>query len=152
MDFQDFTTIDFDPRNFESRSGPGWVYILCWVGGDGEPVPFYVGETHSVCHRMNHYECADFQAPTDFNVGETVKHLRAGKRSIVTKIKPSTNRTQDQDTWIADLKAKGYTLLNGQTLGYDYNKTTEAEQRLRVQGFVDNKLLAARQTAQPISN
>jgi hypothetical protein len=56
---------------------------------------------------------------------------------------------QEQNARIAALRAEGYTLLNRE-LGDDCKKTTEAEQRLRVQAFVDN-FLAAKKTAQ-ISN
>src|ERR1017187_10491154 len=144
MEFEGFTTIDFDPRNFDPRRGPGFVYIFLFsVGTDGAPIPFYVGQTHSVCHRLGHYYWPDFQAPTDFNVGEAVKRLTAAGCRVIAKYIPSTNRKQDETQKIAECRSQGYTLLNGQKKrGYDYNKTTEAEQRLKVQTFVDDLLAA----------
>jgi hypothetical protein len=139
MDFKDFTAMDFPPK-----SGPGFVYILFWVDGDKE-VPFYVGQTQSVFGRLNDYYWADFYASTDFNVGEAVKRFSEKGYRVVTKYKPSANQRQDEATLIDTLKAEGYKLLNRQ-LGYNYEKTTDGEQKPKVQQFVDD-LLAARTAA-----
>ena len=146
MEFAGFTTMVFDPR-----SGRGFVYVLFWVGADNKEIPFYVGETQSALGRLNDYYWAAFKASTDFNVGEAVKRLTAAGCRVIAKYIPSTNRKQDETQKIAECRSQGYTLLNGQKkLGYDYNKTTEAEQRLKVQTFVDD-LLAARNRARGVS-
>jgi hypothetical protein len=145
MEFAGFTTMDFDPR-----SGPGFVYVLFWVGADNKETPFYVGETQSALGRLNDYYWAGFKASTDFNIGEAVKHLWARNCRVVAKYRPSTNQKQDEKGLIAGLRAEGYTLLNRQ-LGYDYKKMTEEKQRLKVQAFVDN-LIASRKTARSVSN
>ena len=95
MNFDGFTTIDFAPR-----SGPGFLYVLCWVAEEGE-VPFYVGETQSAWGRLNDYYWADFQASTDFKVGEAVStYMQETVASL-----PSTKRAQtDCETKMRSLR------------------------------------------------
>jgi len=141
MNFDGFTTIDFAPR-----SGPGFVYVLCWVAEEGE-VPFYVGETQSAWGRLNDYYWADFQASTDFKVGEAVKHLYAGNRRVIAKYKASTDRLRDQNAIIAALRAEGRTLLND-CRGYNYRTADENNERVRIREFID-ALLSNNGTTDP---
>jgi hypothetical protein len=145
MNFEDFTTIDFT-----LRSGPGFVYILCWVAEERE-IPFYVGETQSLWGRLNDYYWADFQASTDFKVGEAVKHLYARNRRVIAKYKPSTDRRQEQNAIIAALHAEGRKLLND-CRGYKYKTADAKKERAKIQEFVD-ALLRDNETTHPkISN
>jgi hypothetical protein len=73
---RDFSLVEFSPA-----VGPGFVYVLLWVSGDDEEIPFYVGETQSIWGCLNDYYWAQFQAPTDFRVGEAIN--TSGLRNFV---------------------------------------------------------------------
>lgn len=133
MKFEGFITIDFTPK-----SAPGFVYVLCWVAEEQE-IPFYVGETHSAKHRLDAYYWADFQASTDFKVGEAVKHLCAKNYRVIAKIKLSTDRLQEQNIIIAALRAEGRKLLND-CRGYNYKTADEKNERAKIQQFVETLL------------
>jgi hypothetical protein len=142
MEFDGFTTVDVQPK-----SGPGFVYVLCWVTPQGDEVPFYVGQTISAWQRLNDYYWADFGASTDFKVGEAMKHLHAKGYPIVAKYRASVNLRQDEKTCIARLGEEKRRLLNDKdSPGYNYQTTKEADERKRIQEFVDELLRAAQQT------
>ena len=116
---------------------PGFVYVLCWVTEEQE-IPFYVGETHSARNRLTDYYWADFQASTDFKVGEAVKYLCDVKRlRVIAKIRASVNRLRDQNEIIATLHQEGKKLLND-CEGYNYKTANQATERAKIQQFVDS--------------
>jgi hypothetical protein len=133
MDFVDFISVDFSPRQ-----DVGFVYILSYVDGDKE-VPFYVGETQSIWGRLNDYHWAEFQASTDFRVGEAVKYLTTRSLRVVAKYKLSAERKNDERNIINALRMEGWALLNDRR-GYDYRKTTAEAQRLKVKEYVEDLL------------
>jgi hypothetical protein len=136
MKFEGFITTDFNPKDFTPKNVPGFVYILCGIV-DGEEVPFYVGETHSVRNRLNDYYWADFQASTDFKVGEAVKYLCDVKKlRVIAKIKASVKRIGDQNEIIATLHQEGKKLLND-CEGYNYKTANQEAERSKIQQFVD---------------
>ena len=130
MNFDGFCVVDFPPAN-----GPGFVYVLCWLAG-GEEIPFYVGQTQSIWGRLNDYYWADFQASTDFRVGEAVKYLGIQNLRVVARYKLSADRQEEERAIIRDLHAEGRRLLND-CRSYDYRTATEAEERIKVQTFID---------------
>jgi hypothetical protein len=140
MKFDDWTTLDFPPNN-----GVGFVYTLFWVAADGNETEFYVGETKSIWRRLHEYYDPDVQAPTDFKVGEAIKHLSSKGFRIVVKYKPSTDRVRMQDETIAALKSEGTRLLND-CPGYKWDIPQEKHEgeRLKIQAFIDALLLTDR--------
>jgi hypothetical protein len=141
MEFEGFITYSFTPKDFTRKSAPGLVYVACRIA-DEQEIPFYVGETHSVRNRLDDYCWADFQASTDFKVGEAVKYLCEKGFRVVVKIKASLNRLQEQNEIIARLRQEGIKLLND-CPGYKYETADEANERVRVHQFVDSLLSTA---------
>lgn len=126
---------DFSAVNFPPKSGTGFIYILCWLSGD-EEVPFYVGETQSIWGRLNDYYWAQFQAPTDFRVGEAVRYLSTKNIHVVARYKPSVDRSCKERAIINELRAEGRRLLNDLPV-YDYRTADEEQERIGVQKQVD---------------
>ena len=139
MNFDDFNSMDLAPAN-----GFGFVYVLCWVNGHNE-IPFYVGETQAIWGRMNDYHWAEFDASTDFRVGEAVKYLNTKKLRIVAKYRVSADRRagrrKEEAAIIRRLKDEGRVLLND-CPGYNYRTSTPDKERIKVQTCID-KILAA---------
>lgn len=135
MNFDGLTTIHFAPK-----SGPGFVYVLCWVTADDKEIPFYVGQTKSSWQRLNDYYWADCQTSTDFKVGEAVKYLNERGYHVVAKYKPSMSPREEEKTIIDMLKAEGSNLLND-CAGYKYQTAKEADERVRIQRYVNALLL-----------
>jgi hypothetical protein len=137
MNFDDFESMELSTSN-----GQGFVYVLCWTDGVRN-VPFYVGQTQAILGRMNDYHWADFQASTDFRVGEAVKYLREKGLHVITRYRLSaaskTEREKEERCLIDALKAEGTALLNCFP-GYDYRKSAQDEQRDRIRGFIDEIL------------
>lgn len=136
MNFEGFTVVDFPAAN---RTVPGFVYVFCWVGGSGE-VPFYVGQTTRIWGRLDDYYWVMFTACTDFRVGEAVRHLNAKGHRIVVKYRSSADPRGEESEIIGSLRGRGRRLLNDLD-GYDYRKADERQERLRVQEFVETRLL-----------
>jgi hypothetical protein len=128
---QDFSVVDFPPA-----IGPGFVYVLSWLSGD-EEIPFYVGETQSIWGRLNDYYWAQFQASTDFRVGEAVKHLHLKSLRIVARYRSSEDRRKEERAIIDQIHADGRRLLND-VRGYDYRTAREDEERTRVRQCIDS--------------
>ena len=137
MDFDGFESMELSPSN-----GRGFVYVLCWTDGERN-VPFYVGQTQAILGRMNDYHWADFQASTDFRVGEAVKYLREKGLHVIARYRLSAaskpEREKEERCLIDALKAEGVVLLNCFP-GYDYRKSILEEQRGRIQRFIDEIL------------
>ena len=141
MNLEDFSVMDFPPTK-NSLPGPphGCVYILCWVA-DGVETPLYVGQTDRFSGRMNDYCLANFNACTDFCVGEAVKYLKSAKNYRVTvRYRPSLNPGKEEKAIIRGLLVSGVRLLNCLPR-YDYRTDSKAEEREVVQRFCD--MLAA---------
>jgi len=87
-----FEVVDFptlDTLSSIPGSAGGFLYVLCWVR-NGAQTPFYVGQTRRLRGRMEDYCLAQFQASTDFRVGESVRYLRGTKGyQIVLRYRPS---------------------------------------------------------------
>jgi hypothetical protein len=150
MKFDHFVDVDFNPTGFTPKSAPGFVYVLCWVAQEQE-IPFYVGETHSAKHRLEAYYWADFQASTDFKVGEAVKHLCGKNLRVIAKIMASTDRWQKENEIIQDLRAKGVKLMND-CRNYDYRTADKETERARIQQFVDDILNSTQTPAKAPQN
>ena len=130
MNMEEFSVVDFQPR-----SGLGFVYILYWIFGE-KHVPFYVGQTQAIWGRLNDYYWADFQAPTDFRVGEAVKYLHAKGFRITVKYKISDDRQKEERSIIREFRAQGVRLLNDRR-GYDYRTSKKDRERSKIQGYID---------------
>ena len=130
MNLEEFDVVDFQPR-----SGPGFVYILYWASGE-KHVPFYVGETQAIWGRLNDYYWAEFQAPTDFRVGEAVKHLHAKGLRITAKYKVSNDRRKEERSIIREFRAQGVHLLND-LRSYDCQTAKEDDERSNIQRYID---------------
>ena len=137
MNFDGFESMELSPAN-----GRGFVYVLCWTDGVKES-PFYVGQTQAILGRMNDYHWADFQASTDFRVGEAVRYFREKGLRVIARYRlsaPSKSEREKEERGLIDaLKAEGSVLLNCFP-GYDYRKSVLEEQRGRIRGFVDQIL------------
>ena len=130
MNFDGFSAINFRPKN-----GPGFVYVLCWVSG-AEEIPFYVGQTQSIWGRLNDYYWADFQASTDFRVGEAVKYLTSRNLPVVVRYRASADRQKEERDVILGLHAEGTRLLND-CGSYNYRTAGEGEEKIKIEKFVD---------------
>jgi hypothetical protein len=137
MNFDGFSVVDFPPAN-----GPGFVYVLCWVAM-GEEIPFYVGQTQSIWGRLNDYYWADFQASTDFRVGEAVRYLTTQNLRVVARYKLSADRRKEERAIIDGLDAEGRRLLNN-CPSFDYRTATEAVEKIKVRQFIDGLIAPQR--------
>jgi hypothetical protein len=137
MDFDDFTSVDFSPRQ-----EMGFVYVFCFVEGRRR-IPFYVGQTQSIWGRLNDYHWADFQASTDFRVGEAAKYLSTKNIRVVAKYRASADRSKDEKAIIKRLQKEGWLLLND-CQGYNYRKAIPETERAKVQEFMENILKSVR--------
>jgi hypothetical protein len=109
----------------------------CCAGCRKKEIPFYVGQTQSVWGRMNDYHWAEFQASTDFQVGEAVRYLNTKKRRVVAKYRVSADRKKEENAIIHSLQAECFILLN-KTPGYNYRTSTPDKERAKVLAFMDN--------------
>ena len=133
MDFEGFTSVDFS-----TKSDVGFVYVLCCLDKESE-IPFYVGQTQSIWGRLDDYHWADFQASTDFRVGEAAKYLRAKNLRIVAKYKASAERRIEEGEIIDALHKEGRRLLND-CPGYHYKTAIPEAERAKVQQCVEDIL------------
>ena len=134
MTFEDFTVLDFPRRG-------GMVYVLFWITDEVMQTPFYVGETDRFFGRMDDYDRPVFACPTDFRVGEAIKHLKNARNCrIIVKFKPSSDhrreRRKEENQIIQDLNGEERYLLN-ELPGYNYVKASEENVRLAIQRFCD---------------
>lgn len=133
MEFEGFNSVDLSPAG-----GSGFVYVLCCVYG-GKEVPFYVGQTQSIWGRLNDYHWADFQASTDFRVGEAVRYLRSQSIPVIAKYKFSEGREAEEARTILQLRSEGAKLLNVRP-GYNYRTAQPESERIKVQDDIDSIL------------
>ena len=134
-----FEVVDFptlDTLSSIPESSGGFLYVLCWVR-NGAQTPFYVGRTRRLRGRMEDYCLAQFQACTDFRVGEAVRYLRGTKRyQIVLRYRASAEPSKDEYHLLRKLQLSGFRLLND-LLGYNYRTAQETHERAVVQKFCD---------------
>jgi hypothetical protein len=121
-----------------SEAGTHIYVLLVRVGDDA--IPLYVGQTCRLAGRIGDYQTAQFQAPTDFRVGEAVRYLTGPKGCQVDLLyRTSASRRKDEKLLIRELLLSGYTLLN--FLGaFDYNETSAVAEREIVHRFCDMML------------
>jgi hypothetical protein len=139
MNFEGFSTIEFPPIN---RETPGFVYVWFLISESGE-VPFYVGRTTRIWGRLDDYYWAMFSAPTDFRVGEAIRHLGRSGYRVIVKYKASADPAKEEAEIIKDLRGSGRILLNQ---GLDCAKADKSKQLVEVQKFIDRLLLIGRST------
>ena len=134
MLFDNFESVEVSPRN-----GLGFVYILCWREHERE-IPFYVGQTQAILGRMNDYHWGDFQASTDFRVGEAIKYLSMQNLRVVARYKQVAGERADwmkeEREIIATLEHEGWQLLNSMK-GYKYSTSSPATERPKIEEFVE---------------
>lgn len=142
MLFDGYDSMELTPSN-----GFGFVYVLCWKQ-KGKEVPFYVGQTQAIWGRMNDYHWAEFQANTDFRVGQAVRYLAEKKLSVVVKYKQSApierDRVKEEQQIISILKNDGRTLLNHRRTPYEYS-TDDPEAVIKEIRKVVDEILASAQ-------
>jgi hypothetical protein len=133
VNFDGFEQMDFGPR-----TSTGFVYVLCFVD-KGEEIPFYVGQTQAILGRLNDYYWAQFQASTDFRIGEAVKHLNLRGIRVIAKYKASEDRRAEEKMIIAELHAEKRKLLND-FKGFDYRTAQEDDERTKAQKSIEQLL------------
>ena len=133
FDFSEFSEMPF-PEDGKI------VYVLCFKREDSsEYVPFYVGESGRHVGRFGDYVSAKFAASTDFKVGEAVRQLRDHGCKVIIRYKCADDRRAVEKSIIQKLEAKGLQLLNNMG-GYEYTKTNESDERIRVKEFTTEVL------------
>lgn len=117
------------------------VYVLFY--GDGDGIPFYVGETASFIGRMTDYLRATFAAATDFKVGGAVRYLAENNIRVRVGYQEHLDRAAARAAETHLIKRLGedrVPLLND-IGGYDYRTAVADEERKRVHGFCDRHIL-----------
>jgi hypothetical protein len=110
------------------------VYVLV-LSRDGLRVPFYVGETSNLTKRMGDYQCASFQASTDFKVGEALRYLiETQKCGIEVLFRASATGKKDERQLIRELQVLGVHLLNS-LLGFNYWEANADDERKVIEKF-----------------
>jgi hypothetical protein len=132
MTFNEFTAIEFAPSN---PSFPGFIYVLFWVR-NGVEQPFYVGQTKTIWRRLDDYYWAQFQACTDFRVGEAVKYFSSKSYSIMVKYKACTDSLKEERKVIDGLHLENRLLLND-FRSYNYRTADEEQERAALKKFID---------------
>ncbi|MGI4853491.1 MAG: hypothetical protein ACRYF4_05505 [Janthinobacterium lividum] len=134
LDFNGFQSLELVPK---ADDHSGCVYVLIF-SKDGVEIPFYVGQTTRFLGRMDDYFWADFQAMTDFKVGEAVRYFCTPPISgrVFAKYRMCTEPRIEEASLIAKLKEQGATLLNG-AKGYDYRSADEQSQAVDVRAKCD---------------
>lgn len=130
MNWEDFKTVEFEPRNADA---PGFVYVVCYLSG-GQPVPFYVGQTRRLNGRLDDYYWAMFSASTDFRVGEAIRYLASKGYRVVFKYTQTATPLKDESAMLTELRQR-YHLLND-VPGFDWGTADEQVERRQVQEFV----------------
>jgi len=129
----------FESMEVTHRGDHGFVYVLCWKQGDKE-VPFYVGQTQAIWGRMNDYHWGEFQASTDFRVGQAVRYLSEHDLRVVSKYKVVQGKRPEwlhrEAKIVQDLEGEGWLLLNRMD-GYKYAESTEELERAKIERFME---------------
>lgn len=137
------TTLNIDIPHIPEEAG---VYTFFAQDGRQE-IPIYVGESSNVHRRIGEYIVSNFDAPTDFLVGEAIKYLQSkGFRIRVCALLfegEDKTRKLKQNAIIQEFKDSGFVLLNRDVRhkGYDYHKADKLIERNRIIEFVDLHLL-----------
>ena len=144
---KDFPAAGAWATGFPAKEAGGFVYILCWLE-EGREVPFYVGEAHRLSERIDDYCAKQFQAATDFRVGEAVCYLRdvKGFRVVVrykTSAEEKAERLKDEYQTARWFQTSGARLLND-FAGYDYRNADPSEEREALHKFCEVLIYAAR--------
>jgi hypothetical protein len=118
------------------------VYVLYFsLPNSAVRIPFYVGQTDSIPSRIGDYLRANFNAPTDFKVGEAIKLLRERGCDVFIRFKYTEYRRPAEKDLINKLGAD-YHLLN-KLNGYRYETADKQEQRIKISDFVEKMLAVA---------
>jgi len=129
INYSEFLDMEF-PRRKEI------VYILyCRQKDDQQEIPFYVGESSRGIGRFCDYLSAQFAAPTDFKVGEAIRHLNDLGFTVHVRYKESRDRRNEEKEIIRSLGGS-YRLLND-LKGFNYKKSDPNNERKSVHHFVD---------------
>lgn len=125
----DFTDIEF-PKHKEI------VYILYFrENNSSKEIPLYVGESSRGIGRFGDYISANFSAPTDFKVGESIRYLRSLGFDVRIRFKESSSRKNEEKTVINELQKKSR-LLN-ELEGFNYSGANKNDERARIRDFVN---------------
>jgi hypothetical protein len=137
---KEFTSVAWDSCSslVPGSAGPH-LYVLI-VRTDSGFFPLYVGQTGRLLGRVGDYQAAQFQAPTDFRVGEAISYLAVERnRRLDFLFRQSTSPRQEEKRLIRELLLCGYTLLNFLG-GFDYHDTNAADERKHVHRFCEMAL------------
>ncbi len=114
------------------------VYALV-VEANGRRFPLYIGQTRRLLGRVGDYQVAQFQAPTDFRVGEAIRYFSDRKHSVTFMYKQTEFHLKDEKALIRELLLNGCMLLN--FLGsFDYNNASVEDERKLVHRFCEMAL------------
>lgn len=126
---------DFKDIEFPLESDFSVVYII-YFRRDSKDIYFYVGETSRyIGGRLGDYVRANFNAATDFKVGEAIRYLRGLGLYVGVRYFATLNRKEVEASLENELKSKGYKLLND-LKGYRYEESTEKHERKRIHDFM----------------
>jgi hypothetical protein len=115
------------------------IYAIIVTVQNGQ-FPLYVGQTGRLGGRIGDYATAQFHAPTDFRVGETIRYLRTERPCRVDFFyRPSEAHLQDEKVLIREFLLAGYTLLNFLP-AFDYKTAIRDDERSLVHRFRDMAL------------
>lgn len=127
-------------REFPEAESVVYV-VICKKGSTS--VPFYVGESADFQRRMADYRRADFNAQTDFKVGEAVKYFKSEGCQIEIAIRKDIgNRKSEENRLKMVMRSHDYRLLNDFP-GYDYRRADSQHERTRIQHEFCDELLTA---------
>ena len=126
-----------DFQSFEFPTKTSAVYAL-GIESKNQFVPFYIGETTDLDRRISEYLNPNFDAPTDFRVGEAIKYLKARGYVVIFKFKLSDNPEEEEKAY-TERTEKEITdkLLRG---SYDYKTSDPEAERKRAWSEVDEFL------------
>jgi hypothetical protein len=136
---------NFHELGFRPFYRPGYVYVFFYADGS-KAIPFYVGQTTRIWGRLDDYYWAEFNAATDFRVGEAIRYLHRKRRRVTVKYRPSADPHREEAELIAELRAAQVKLLNDER-GYDHTRADEKYQRERIQLWVNDRLRKPRPPA-----
>ena len=117
FNYDGFKEIELFPK---ADDHSGCVYVLVF-SKDRFEIPFYVGQTTRFLGRMDDYFWADFQATTDFRVGQAIKYLcslEGGK--VLARYQACADPRAEENAILNKLREGKAILLNG--TGYDYKR------------------------------
>ena len=130
-------------NDFETFNFPLFSDIVYIVGIQKEEkfIPFYVGQSSRHLGRMGDYISAQFNAPTDFKVGEAVKYIQQKGFLAVVKFKTTNSRQENERRYTMEVMGMGYELLNDLP-GFRASISNLEDERKKVQEFIRHKVLS----------